>query len=324
MKPNTSTGQLVLLSLFVLGMTVFVVPISGAAPNGYENTSAVRDVNESASTAKTTQNTHTLVIKATGKPVTYTVSASKKIRISSNNNESIDSVQGTSITGRVGGKRGKNKDTTDVVTYRGYIESFQAQGNNVRVFLDGKRVPPSVLSANHIKISSSKNKSEKKSQPTKYKISVSGRAIQGESTNKKDTVKSGTIRGQVTESSDSFYFTGNLVSSSITGQAIVFINGQKHSGDKNPNPQPSIPTSPQTAPSTGAPETATDSQSMAPSPTTTQSMAANASGDDPSSNGDSGSSSGSGFIYGLVGGVVAVGLVVFGTILYFRPRKRRW
>jgi hypothetical protein len=307
-------------------MTVFAVPIAGAASNGYENASIERAVNESASTAKAAPNTHTLVIKTTGKPITYTVSASKQLSISSNKNESIDSVQSTSVTGRVGGKQGKdkNKDTTDVVTYRGYIESFQAQGNNVRVFLDGKRVPPSVLSANHIKIRSPKNKSKKKSQPTEYKISVSGRAIRGESTNKKDTAKNGTIRGQITGDSDSFYFTGKLTSSSVPEQALVFVNGQKLSEAENSNSQSSTPTSPQTSPSTGAPETATDSQSMAPSPTTTQSMAANASGGDQQSNGGSGSSSGSGFIYGLVGGVVAVGLVVFGTILYFRPRKRRW
>jgi hypothetical protein len=327
MRPKTSTRQLV-LPLLVLCLTVFAVPITGAAPNGSGNTSTERDVNESASKAKAPSNTHTLVIKATGKPVTYTVSASKKIRISSNKNESIDSVQGTSATGHVGKKRGKNKskDNTDVVTYRGYIESFQAQGNNVRVFLDGKRVPPSVLAANHIRISSPKKESKKKSQPTKYKISVSGRAIPGESTNKKDTTKNGTIRGQITRNSDSFYFTGKLTSFSGSEKAIFFINGQKYSGDENTVSQPSTPTSTssQTAPSTGAPETATDSQSMPALPTVTDSITANASDGDPSSNGGSGSSSGSGFIYGLVGGVVAIGLAVCGTILYFRPRKRRW
>jgi hypothetical protein len=326
----------VILSLLVIGLTIAAVPVASAGSSEYENVAIGKDVHQSASAAKNTSKTHTLVIKTTGGSVTYSVSASEKISISSAKNESVDSVQGMSVTGRLG----KKKDTTDVITYRGYIESFEhrSNSNNIRVVLDGNLVPPAVLTANYIRISIPKTVSGNKSQSPQYQISVSGRVIKGESADQQDTAKSGTIRGQIKGGEDSFYFTGNYKSASFDRRAVVFVNGQKLSADQNGASQPSPTPEPQST-ETNAPGEPTDSQqetqteasgdSMGTNPATQSAdntgKAQNSTGPgDSSSNGGSGSSSGNGFLYGLAGGILVMGVLGFAALKYIRPRRRRW
>lgn len=366
MKTETITyaKRSVLLSLLVLGMTC-AVPIASASPGAYESPSTAKAIQ--SNTSKNAPSTHTLVIKTTGPPVTYTVSASKKISISSAKNESLDSSRKTRVTGRLGGIKGKNtkkkknmkntekkrtvkknnnknsknkgnnikkkkkKDTTDVVTYRGYIKSLDLGNNskNVRVLLDGKSVPPEVLTANHIRISSPKTVSGNKSQSARYRIPVSGRAVKGESTEKQDKVKAGTIRGRINGDSDSFYFTGSSGSLSFDGEVVVFINGQKLSGSQN-NASPPTPQTGSSPVTDSKQKTQLGGDTMGNNPTTEttvtgDSMVENT--DTPngsSSNGGSGSSAGNGFLYGLAGGFLVMGSLGFAVIKYLRPRQRRW
>jgi hypothetical protein len=330
----------VLLSLLVIGLTVAAVPVASAGSSGYENVAIGKDVHQSASAVKNTSKNHTLVIKTTGGSVTYSVSASEKISISSAKNESVDSTQGMSVTGRLGKKKKKSKDTTDVITYSGYIESFEhrSNGNDIRVFLNGKLVPPAVLTANHIRISSPKTASGNKSQFAQYRVSVSGRIIKGESTEKKDTAKAGTIRGRINGGEDSFYFTGNPTSISGSGQAVVIVNDQKFSTDQNGNSKPSTTPEPSST-EANTPGEPTDSQQETQTEVSRDSMGTNPatqSADDTgknqnstgpgdsSSNDGSGSSSGNGFLYGLAGGVLVMGVLGFAALKYIRPRRRRW
>lgn len=329
----------ILLSLLVIGLTC-AVPIASAPPSEYENPSPAKAIQSNTSTAKNASNTHKLVVKTTGSSVTYTVSASKKISISSGKNESVDTTQGTTVTGRLGKtkskKKKKSKDTTDVITYSGYIESFQyrGNGNDIRVFLDGKLVPPEVIAANHIRISSPKTASGNKSRSARYQVPVSGRAIMGESTEKQDTAKAGTIRGRINGDSDSFYFTGNSGSLSFDGEVVVFINGQKLTGGQNQGARPPTPQTGSSTDSQQMTQTDVSGDSMGSNPTkrtpiTGDSMAEKTKTNTPSgssSNGGSGSgsSSGNGFLYGLAGGVLVMGVLGFVAVKYFAPRDRRW
>lgn len=89
--------------------------------------------------------THTLVISSTGQPTSYTLTVSGSL--TAETTEAVDSVQGRSVTGRVGGVpwQDTSNDTRDVIQFTGRITDFQSHGSGLRLRLDGKRIKPASL-----------------------------------------------------------------------------------------------------------------------------------------------------------------------------------
>lgn len=306
---------LALLTLAVLGLSVVAVG-SAAPPADQANTSSAQS-----------EKTHTLVIKkTTGKPVRYAITASKGITGETAEN---DTIQGKSLSGRVGPYPWQNKsnDTKDVINYIGHIQSFQIQGGDAQVLLNGQRVQPSVLDDNYIEIRNP-NANGTSKQPVQYQITVTGDAIGGEKAEKKDTTNatkknaktnSTTIRGRLTDRADSFYFGGNITSSSFDGQAHVFINGQRASVTKptatpttTSTPSPTVTENKPPATSTTVSERRTDSR------VTTTTTSANI------TSATTTNSSNSELFISVVGGIFLLLVVAFSTLWIFSPRERRW
>lgn len=359
----------ILCTLLVVGLTVLSLPImigSVTAPPAQGNSSNTTSTPTATNTpAKNTQTkntpakktstanstTHTLVVKTAGKPVSYVVHASRKI---DGETAEGDTIQGTSLTGHLGGPPGKNSsnDTKDVIKYQGHIETFQHRGKDMRLFLNGQRVSPSVLADNHVTISR-QNATGANKQPIHYRINVSGRAILGESTEKQDTInvtRNGktnhtVIRGRITNNIDSFYFTGNVASASIDKSANVKLNGKsvsnltKMSNKKvKKTPAPTVTPTPGTSPSTSGPRSkttgatgteirvgpnmGTDTEAGSGRGTSVPSPGTAANGNDASS--DSSSSSALSFLLSIVGGLFVIGTLVVAAVWYLRPRQRRW
>lgn len=263
---------------------------------------------------------HTLVIETTGEPVQYTLSASGSV--SGDAGES-DTIQGKTLNGRVGGVPWNNttNDTKDTVTYTGYIETFQHRGNDPQLRLEGQQISPATLSANHLQIV----RPNSSNGTINYEISVTGNATAGESTEDQDgtTANNGSngtlIRGQLSDQSDSFYFTGNTTAKSFDQQALVFVNGQNASETANETPKgtpnsstPTVHPSPTTT--SASPPQTTALERTTPVQSTTD---ANGSGSSDSS------SSVLGFLLRLASGVVVVALAV-SAVWYYFPRQRRW
>lgn len=89
--------------------------------------------------------THTLVLSSTGQPTSYTLTVSGSL--TAETTEAVDSVQGRSVTGRVGGIpwQKTSNDTRDVIQFTGRITDFQVHGSGLRLRLDGKQVRPASL-----------------------------------------------------------------------------------------------------------------------------------------------------------------------------------
>ncbi|UPM42914.1 hypothetical protein [Halocatena salina] len=281
--------------------------------------------NQSAATQNISDE-HTLIVETTGDPVQYTISATENI---SGETDEGDAIQGRTLSGRVGGVPWDNTtdDTTDTVTYTGYIDSFQHRGDDLQLRLGGQEISPAILSGNHLQIvrSNSSNGS-----PINYEITVTGDATPGESTENQDqtTVLGGAngtqIQGQLTDQYDSFYFTGNATVTSIDQQALVYINGRNVTGQ---NTGAGTPTVTQPTPIGGA-ATGTPITTAAGNTTHTQSTdGAGADSAQSSTGGDRADSSGStsplDFLLRLASGLILVALVVV-AVWYFLPRQQRW
>lgn len=363
----------ILCTLLVVGLTVLSLPITiggVTAPPTQGNTSNATSTQTATKTSTTNtpakktsttntpaknssakKSTNTLVVKTVDKPVTYVVHASQKLKGENTNGKII---QGTRLTGNLGGAPWENSsnDTKDTVTYQGYIETFQHRGNDIRLFLNGQRVSPSVLADNHVTISR-QNVTGANKQPVHYRINVSGRAIMGESTEKQDTInvtRNGktnhtVIRGRITNNIDSFYFSGNVTSASIHKSVNVKLNGQsvsnltKMSNKKMKKPpSPTVTPTPSTSPSTsgpvsktsgetgtemmGGPTMGTDTEAGSGGGTSVPSSGTAANGSDAS--GDSSSSSALSFLLSILGGLFVIGALVVAAVWYLRPQQRRW
>lgn len=301
----------------VLFVVVSVVALSGAVaavagPSTVDQTAPPQNASDE----------RTLVIETTGEPVQYTLSASGSV--SGDPGES-DTVQGRTLNGRVGGVPWNNttNDTEDTVTYTGYIETFQYRGDDLQLRLEGQQISPATLSANHLRIVRPNSSND---TTINYEISVTGSATPGESTEDQDgtTADNGSngtlIHGQLSDQSDSFYFTGNTTVTSFDQQALVFENGQNVTASGTTNETP-----------TGTPDSSTPT--VHPSPTTStpppQTTALERTSPlQPTTNvngsGSSGSSSSAlGFLLRLASGVVMVALVAVAAWYYF-PKQQRW
>jgi hypothetical protein len=314
----------ILLIIFVTFLTVVSVPIISTAAGVSETTPE-----------ETASKTHTLVIKTVGETVTYRATASGDIHFVTQ--EKHDSrTMGSGVSGNLGGVPwDPTNDSKDIIKYTGYIQGFQFRGEDIRVFLDGERISPEVLAAQHIQISYPKTHSGNNPQPIQYRITMTGRAALGEGTEKNDKANRIIIRGQISNDSDSFYFTGDINPGSVTisGPARIRINGQKSEVFIQNDPKTPTPTPRQTSTPTPTPiltttlSTETDSRPMSTdihtsTPTTT--TVANTTGSLPSGGSSSPSSSGNGFLSGLIGGIVVVGALMFAVFKYFGPKQRRW
>ncbi|RRJ33633.1 hypothetical protein [Halocatena pleomorpha] len=277
---------------------------------------------------------HTMVIKTTDEPIQYVLSATGRVR--GEPNES-DAVQGRTLSGRVGGVSWNNTtdDTTDTVTYTGYIESFQPRGGDPQLRIEGQQISPDTLSANHLRIARPNSSTN---NPINYEITVTGDATPGESTEGQDqtTVAGGAngtrIQGQLTDQYDSFYFTGNTTSTSFDRQARVFINGQNtavqnsNNGtqtDTHPTPiggaATDAPVLTTTERTTSQPTNSRDaSQAPADSGRTDTTQATSNEGAESSE-----STSPLAFLFRVASGLVLVALLV-GAGWYFLPRQQRW
>ncbi len=179
--------------------------------------------------SSTNQETHTLTIESTNGSVQYMVSASEWI----NTTESEEAApQGTRLSGRVGPLpwNESRADTKDTIEYRGYIETFQFDGDGVRVFLDGNRVDPEILRANHLEIRPDNGSSG--GAPIEYTVHVDGVLSAGESAEDDDNIidvisqNTTAVEGTVRDSSDAFYFTGALQNRSVTQNGTLVVNGR--------------------------------------------------------------------------------------------------
>lgn len=359
----------ILCTLLIVGLTVLSLPIMiggvtvSAAQGNTSNTTSTAtptttntpatETNTATTTNDTAKNTtNTLVVKTKDKPVSYVVHASG--RIEGETAEKGDTDQGTRLTGKLGGAPGTNSsnDTKDVIKYQGHLETFQHNGDDLRLFLNGQRVSPSVLADNHVAISR-ENTSGAKKQPIHYRINVTGQAIKGESIEEQETInvtrKGKTnhtiIRGRLTDDMDSFYFTGNVSATSINNSANVSLNGQpvsnltKMSNKKMKNPpsptltptasNPLITSGPisKTSGGTGTDtsgESGTGTQTGAGSGRDTSAPATSTAANAGDASPDSDSSSALSFLLSIVGGLFAVGALVFAAFWYLRPRQRRW
>jgi hypothetical protein len=206
--------------------------------------------------------THTLVITAQNGSGTYSVTASDGLRLS-NAEQGDYQLRGPRVSGTVG----KQGDSKDVIHYTGHIKSFQAD-DPIQVTLDGRTIAPRVLGGQHLRIARQNNTS----QLIDYQVKGTDQASRGENANPNDTATTTTIRGQVRDEADSFYFTGDLSTTdlSVSGPAQVTINGQNASVFlTHAPPTPTATPSPSpTEPSPSAPATASSPTSHSPAPST--------------------------------------------------------
>jgi hypothetical protein len=212
--------------------------------------------------------THTLVITAqNGSGGSYTVTSSNTLQLKRGEQRDYQ-LGGPRVSGTVGGG-----DSTDVIRYRGHIESFQADGS-IRVTLDGHQIAPAVLGGQHIQIT----RAENASAPIRYHFGVTGRASPGEGVEQADTVTGTQIRGRVRDT-DSLYFTGTITNDSISvsGPAQIQINGQNatvflsHAPPTPPTPRssPSPSVTPVLTATGGPPEPRSSPPTTVPPPPTT-------------------------------------------------------
>jgi hypothetical protein len=336
----------VILVILIGSLALVALPATSAPPSAITGT---HTTNETASLA--VQNgspSHTLVIKTTGDPVSYSITASEGI--SGKTDELIDSISGTTFTGQLGGTPyNKSNDTKDVIKYEGYIQTLEYRGNDIQIFLDGRRVPPDVLTGNYIKLSYPSDKNG--TQPIQYRIATSDSVIPGELTEKTDRsqTSSDEMKGQLTQSDvDTFYFTGEVSEFSFTAPPQISVNNQSvplgepdHFASATPDPPPptGTPTTNTPATNTPAPETsATNTPTVVSTPTvgdTPKTTTTDTTGSSVTTTTDRSDSSaasasqsppesGGGFLLGIVSGGVVMGTVVIAVFLYFRPENRRW
>lgn len=339
---------LVVVFSILTGSLVLVALPAASAPSTATDTPIT---NETVSHAVQSERlSHTLVIKTTGDPVSYSITASESI--SGQTDEMIDSISGTTFTGQLGGTPyNESNDTKDVIRYEGYIQTLEYRGNDIQIFLNGRRVPPDVLTANHIRLSYPSRKNG--TQPIQYRIATSDRVIPGEFTEKTDRSQTSNneMDGLLTQSDvDTFYFTGKVTESSFTAPPQIAINNQTvprgepdHFASATPDPPPTTGTPTADTPTTNTPATGTptaDTPSVTSTPTaggtpkTTTTDTTGTTGNSATTTDRSDSSaasapqsppeSGGGFLLGIVSGGVVMGTVVVAVFLYFRPKKRRW
>jgi hypothetical protein len=212
--------------------------------------------------------THTLVITVqNGSGGSYTVTSSNTLQLK-RGEQSDYHLRGPRISGTVDGS-----DSTDVIRYRGHIESFQADGS-IQVTLDGRQIAPHVLGGQYIQIRRSGNAS----QPVRYQFSVTGQVSPGALAEQTDTVTGNRIHGHVRDV-DSFYFTGTITNDSISvaGPAQIQINGQNasvfltHAPPTPPTPRssPSPTVTPVLTPTDETAEPQSSPTTTVPAPTIT-------------------------------------------------------
>jgi hypothetical protein len=260
--------------------------------------------------------THTLVITAQTGSGSYTVTASTGLQLT--RGEQTDYQLGGP---RVSGTVGERGDSTDVIRYRGHIESFQADGS-IRVTLAGRQIAPRVLGGQYIQIS----RAGPATQSVRYQFGVTGQSSRGALAEQTDTVSAQRIHGRVRDQADSFYFTGTITNDSITisGPATVMINGQPAevflthepptpTATPTPTPTPSVTATPSPSP---APSSGSPTARRSPSLTVTPSPSPNAPPRSPDTSPSSGLFAGQ-FVVGLVGGLLVIGVGVM-VMLAFR------
>lgn len=123
------------VALLLLVVVLTLGSVSAAGPG---------DAAAATNSTQTTQQTHTLVIMSNGQSGSYTLSVSGQLTV--NTSEPVDSVQGQSMSGRVGEIPWDNTftDKKDTIHFTGRITDYQAQ-DGLRLRIDGKRVSPKQL-----------------------------------------------------------------------------------------------------------------------------------------------------------------------------------
>ncbi|WP_330631932.1 hypothetical protein [Halocatena halophila] len=175
------------------------------------------------------QETHTITIESTNGSVQYVLSASEWINSTENEGAAP---QGTRLSGRVGSLpwNESTADASDTIEYRGYIETFQFNGDGIQVYLDGQQVDPEIISANHLEIRANNGTSGE--APVEYTVHVDGVLSAGESADEDDNIidvisqNTTAVDGTVSDSSDTFYFTGAIQNRSVTQNGTLLVNGR--------------------------------------------------------------------------------------------------
>lgn len=294
-------GVVLLTVLVVAGSGLAIVPSAGEHTSVHLSAPRSSSFSMSAPANQTTSASHTLIIRSGDVTGKYIVTVTGNVTVSKV--ESSDIVQLPVVQGSVQG----NDDTVDVIRFTGHITSFKHRGD-LRVTLDGRSVNPTVLDANYIQLESQKN------SPTRYRLIGNGTILPGGDTERGDytpanrSLVDGHVSGE--DRTDSFYYTGRLISAGATDNLTVVVNGQQRGVYKkgSRSTATAFPSPPLT-------DTTTTQAGTSPNDDGPLDAADQPSSGTPETDSEETSETGGLSLFEIVGGVALMGLVAIGGLV---------